>query len=81
MLEVLEGGPYPTLTAATCLSHAEDPNENEAGGGGGMRRRTFLRLAGSAGAGLSTFPALVRAQAPWPNKPVRMMALYQTVPG
>ncbi len=41
-----------------------------------MRRRTFLRLAGSAGAGLSAFPAVVRAQAPWPNKPVRIIVPF-----
>jgi tripartite-type tricarboxylate transporter receptor subunit TctC len=41
-----------------------------------MRRRTFLRLAGSAGAALSTFPAMVRAQAPWPNKPVKVVVPF-----
>ena len=41
-----------------------------------MRRRTFLRLAGSAGAGLLTFPAVVRAQAPWPNKPVKVVVPF-----
>ncbi len=41
-----------------------------------MRRRTFLKLAGSAGAGLSSFPAVVRAQAPWPNKPVRIIVPF-----
>jgi tripartite-type tricarboxylate transporter receptor subunit TctC len=64
------------LTAATCLFHADDPNDNQAGGSGGMRRRTFLRLAGSAGAALSTFPAVVRAQAPWPNKPVKVIVPF-----
>src|SRR6185295_6769207 len=51
-------------------------NNNGAGGSGGMRRRTFLRLAGSAGAGLLTFPAVARAQAPWPNKPVKMIVPF-----
>ena len=41
-----------------------------------MRRRTFLKLAGSAGAGLSTFPAVVGAQAPWPNKPVKVIVPF-----
>lgn len=41
-----------------------------------MRRRTFLKLAGSAGAGLSTFPAIVGAQAPWPNKPVKVIVPF-----
>ena len=41
-----------------------------------MRRRTFLRLAGSAGAGLLTFPAVVRAQAPWPSKPVKVIVPF-----
>src|SRR5262245_16820471 len=51
-------------------------NDNEVGGNGGMRRRTFLRLAGSAGAGLLTLPAVVRAQAPWPNRPVKMIVPF-----
>ena len=41
-----------------------------------MRRRTFLRLAGCAGAGLSTFPTVVRAQASWPNKPVKVIVPF-----
>ena len=41
-----------------------------------MRRRTFLRLAGSAGAGVLTFPAVVRAQAPWPNRPVKVVVPF-----
>jgi tripartite-type tricarboxylate transporter receptor subunit TctC len=41
-----------------------------------MRRRTFLKLAASAGAGLSTFPAIVRAQASWPNKPVKIIVPF-----
>ena len=41
-----------------------------------MRRRTFLKLAGSAGAGLSGFPAVVKAQAPWPNKPVKLIVPF-----
>src|SRR3979490_2516213 len=36
-----------------------------------MRRRTFLRLAGRGGGGLSTFPALGTEQAPCPNRPVK----------
>ncbi|MGE0767104.1 MAG: Bug family tripartite tricarboxylate transporter substrate binding protein [Hyphomicrobiaceae bacterium] len=41
-----------------------------------MRRRTFLKLAGSAGVTYSAFPALVRAQAPWPNKPVKIVVPF-----
>lgn len=41
-----------------------------------MRRRTFLRLAGSAGAGLSVAPTIARAQAPWPNKPVKVVVPF-----
>ena len=41
-----------------------------------MRRRTFLKLAGSAGAGLSSFPAIVGAQAPWPSKPVKIVVPF-----
>lgn len=41
-----------------------------------MRRRTFLKLAGSAGTALSTFPAVVGAQAPWPNKPVKVIVPF-----
>jgi tripartite-type tricarboxylate transporter receptor subunit TctC len=41
-----------------------------------MRRRTFMRLAGSAGAGLSIFPAVVRAQASWPSKPVKIIVPF-----
>ena len=38
-----------------------------------MRRRTFLKLAGNVGVGLSTFPAKVGAEASWPNKPVKII--------
>ena len=41
-----------------------------------MRRRTFLRLAGSAGAGLAAFPAIVGAQAPWPSRPVKIIVPF-----
>ena len=41
-----------------------------------MRRRTFLKLAGGAGAGLATFPAVVGAQAPWPSKPVKIVVPF-----
>jgi len=41
-----------------------------------MRRRTFLKLAGSTGASLSAFPAVLRAQAPWPNKPVKIIVPF-----
>jgi tripartite-type tricarboxylate transporter receptor subunit TctC len=41
-----------------------------------MRRRTFLQLAGSAGAGLSLSPAVVRAQAPWPTKPGKIIVPF-----
>ncbi|HEY5831217.1 MAG TPA: hypothetical protein VIV01_22895, partial [Hyphomicrobiaceae bacterium] len=64
------------MTAATRLFHADDPNDNEVGGSGGMRRRTFLKVAGSAGAGLLTFPAVVGAQAPWPNRPVKVIVPF-----
>jgi tripartite-type tricarboxylate transporter receptor subunit TctC len=41
-----------------------------------MRRRTFLKLVGGAGTGLTTFPAVVRSQAPWPNKPVKIIVPF-----
>jgi tripartite-type tricarboxylate transporter receptor subunit TctC len=41
-----------------------------------MRRRTFLKLAGSAGAGLATFPAVGGAQGSWPNKPVKIIVPF-----
>ena len=41
-----------------------------------MIRRTFLKLAGSMGAALSTFPAIVGAQAPWPSKPVKLVVPF-----
>lgn len=41
-----------------------------------MRRRTFLKLAGSAGASISAFPAVVGAQAPWPAKPVKIIVPF-----
>jgi tripartite-type tricarboxylate transporter receptor subunit TctC len=64
------------LTAAARLIHGGDPNNNQTGGSDGMRRRTFLKLAGSVGAGLSTFPAVVRAQDAWPNKPVKIIVPF-----
>lgn len=41
-----------------------------------MRRRTFLKLAGSAGVGLASFPTVLRAQAPWPDKPVKVIVPF-----
>ena len=41
-----------------------------------MRRRTFLRLAGIAGAGIGSFPAVLRAQAAWPEKPVKLIVPF-----
>jgi len=41
-----------------------------------MRRRTFLKLAGSAGAGLSAIPAVARAQAAWPSRPVKIIVPF-----
>lgn len=41
-----------------------------------MRRRTFLKLAGSVGAGLSSLPVIVGAQASWPNKPVKIIVPF-----
>jgi hypothetical protein len=76
MFEVLCGRTKPTLTAATCLIHAHDPNNNQTGGSDDMRRRTFLKLAGGAGASLSAFPAVVRAQEAWPNKPVKIIVPF-----
>jgi tripartite-type tricarboxylate transporter receptor subunit TctC len=41
-----------------------------------MKRRTFLKLVGGAGASVSTFPAVVRAQDHWPNKPVKIVVPF-----
>ena len=41
-----------------------------------MRRRTFLKLVGGAGAGLSLSPAVVGAQAPWPSRPVKVIVPF-----
>ncbi len=41
-----------------------------------MRRRTFLGLAGGASAGLVSFPAVIRAQTSWPNKPVKIVVPF-----
>ena len=41
-----------------------------------MRRRTFLRLVGGAGAAPLFSPAVVGAQAPWPNKPVKVIVPF-----
>jgi len=41
-----------------------------------MRRRTFLKLAGSAGAGIASFPAVAVAQGSWPNKPVKIIVPF-----
>lgn len=41
-----------------------------------MQRRTFLKLVGGAGAGLSLSPAVVSAQAPWPSRPVKLIVPF-----
>lgn len=41
-----------------------------------MRRRTFLKVAGGAGVGIAGFPYVLRAQAPWPNKPVKIVVPF-----
>ena len=41
-----------------------------------MRRRTFLKLVGGAGAGLSLSPAVVGAQAPWPSRPAKIIVPF-----
>ena len=41
-----------------------------------MRRRTFLTLAGAAGAKLSAYPAMTRAQGAWPNRPVKLVVPF-----
>ena len=41
-----------------------------------MRRRTFLKLAGTAGAGFAAFPTIISAQAPWPNRPVKIVVPF-----
>jgi len=66
----------PTLTAASGLFHAGSSNDKKTGGRANMRRRTFLKLAGSAGAGIASFPAIVGAQASWPSKPVKVIVPF-----
>ncbi len=41
-----------------------------------MQRRTFLKFVVGAGASLSTFPAVVGAQTPWPSKPVKIIVPF-----
>ena len=41
-----------------------------------MRRRNFLKLAGSAGAAGIVSPSVLRAQAQWPDKPVKMIVPF-----
>ncbi|MGE0702003.1 MAG: Bug family tripartite tricarboxylate transporter substrate binding protein [Hyphomicrobiaceae bacterium] len=41
-----------------------------------MRRRTFMKLAGSAGVGLSAIPGIVGAQPAWPSKPVKIIVPF-----
>jgi tripartite-type tricarboxylate transporter receptor subunit TctC len=41
-----------------------------------MRRRTFLKLIGGAGTGLSLSSAPVGAQAPWPSRPVKIIVPF-----
>ena len=41
-----------------------------------MRRREFLKSVAGAGAMGLAAPAVVRAQAPWPDKPVKMIVPF-----
>lgn len=41
-----------------------------------MNRRKFLKLASSVGASISVFPAVVGAQAHWPQKPVKIVVPF-----
>ncbi|MBS0242099.1 MAG: tripartite tricarboxylate transporter substrate binding protein [Proteobacteria bacterium] len=41
-----------------------------------MHRRSFLKLAGGTAAGLASLPNVARSQAPWPNKPVKVIVPF-----
>lgn len=41
-----------------------------------MHRRSFLKIVGGAGAGLSMYPKAVLAETPWPNKPVKIIVPF-----
>ncbi len=41
-----------------------------------MRRREFVKLAGAAGTASVFAPAVLRAEAPWPDRPVKMIVPF-----
>jgi len=41
-----------------------------------MHRRSFLKIVGGAGAGLSMYPRVSLAETPWPNKPVKIIVPF-----